>query len=526
MKVGTKLAGAFGLQVAILVGVLYYHVGVIRDSVETSYELSGISERVFVFSTEQLVRIDQLEEYASKYVVTQDAGYLEKFHQVAAEFEQVLRTVADEELGGRERAELARLEASWAAFRETVATLPVLPRGIPPAAAEAAWAPLREHLDRLEADTRSAGDAFQAAMVASLEGSAAAARAAERISWTAAGIALLTSVLISALIVRYISDSLNRLKQGTREVASGNFAYRLDTRRSDEFAQVARDFNAMTERLAELDRMKRDFVSKVSHDLKTPLASMLETVNILLDEVPGPLTEKQRRLLVLNEQSGRRLSSMIAKLLDLSRLEAGALEPELRMHDLGALVQQAIDHFEPATRERGIRITGPGPLPNLLLECDAERIRQVLDNLLENALKFSPGGSTVEVSVKYLTERPESLPPSRWSALRPRDSGAGTVLIAVADAGPGIPDAEKDLVFERFYQTAVGRAARSRGVGLGLTICREIVVAHGGVIWADDGPGRGAVFNVLLPGALRLPDHAVVAHSSRHGQTERMKHAI
>src|SRR5690606_13505586 len=328
VKVGTKLAGAFGLQVAILVGVLYYHVGVIRDSVETSYELSGISERVFVFSTEQLVRIDQLEEYASKYVVTQDAGYLEKFHQVAAEFEQVLRTVADEELGGRERAELARLEASWAAFRETVATLPVLPRGIPPAAAEAAWAPLREHLDRLEADTRSAGDAFQAAMVASLEGSAAAARAAERISWTAAGIALLTSVLISALIVRYISDSLNRLKQGTREVASGNFAYRLDTRRSDEFAQVARDFNTMTELLAELDRMKRDFVSKVSHDLKTPLASMLETVNILLDEVPGPLTEKQRRLLVLNEQSGRRLSSMIAKLLDLSRLEAGALEPE------------------------------------------------------------------------------------------------------------------------------------------------------------------------------------------------------
>lgn len=525
MKVGTKLAGAFTLHVAILVGVLYYHVGVIRGSVEASYELSEISARVFVFSTEQLARIDQLEENASKYVVTQDAGYLEKFHQVAAEFEQVLRDIAALDLGERERVEVTRLEGSWAAFRETIDALPVLVRGTSPAAAEAAWAPLRGLLDRLESDTRSAGDAFQEAMVASLDGSAAAARAAERISWTAAGFALLISVLISALIVRYISDSLNRLKQGTREVAEGNFSYRLDTRRSDEFAQVARDFNTMTERLAELDRMKRDFVSKVSHDLKTPLASMLETVNILLDEVPGPLTDKQRRLLILNEQSGRRLSGMIAKLLDLSRLEAGALEPELRMHDLGSLVQQAVDHFGHATRDRGVRIVVPRPAPSLLLECDGERIRQVLDNLLENALKFSPPGGTVEVAVDYLTGRSDALPPARWAALRPRESGAGTALIIVADAGPGIPDAEKDVVFERFYQTAAGRGARARGVGLGLTICREIVVAHGGEIWAEDGPDGGTIFNVLLPGALRLPDHAVLALSSRYGHTERTNHA-
>src|SRR5690606_9687504 len=111
------------------------------------------------------------------------------------------------------------------------------------------------------------------------------------------------------------------LKAGTRAVARGDFDHRLPPGASREFAQVARDFNTMTRRLGELDSAQRDFVSKVSHDLKTPLASMRETANILLDEVPGPLTDPQRRLLRLHEESGERLAGMIAKLLSMSSLE-------------------------------------------------------------------------------------------------------------------------------------------------------------------------------------------------------------
>src|SRR5690606_3384142 len=202
----------------------------------------------------------------------------------------------------------------------------------PSGAAPDLLAQIAQRLDTLHTLTRGLGDASQEAMLARLERSASAARAAERLSWVAAAAALLLSVLVSALIIRSISESLATLKRGTHEVAEGNFRYRLDTSRSDEFAQVARHFNTMTERLAELDGMKRDFVSKVSHDLKTPLASMQETVNILLDEVPGGLTEKQRKLLLLNQQAGQRLSARVAKLLALSRMEAGGLAPEFAMH--------------------------------------------------------------------------------------------------------------------------------------------------------------------------------------------------
>src|SRR5690606_13042284 len=127
------------------------------------------------------------------------------------------------------------------------------------------------------------------------------------------------------------------------EVARGRFGYRLAAGRDDEFAQVARDFNTMTVRLDELDRMKRDFVSKVSHDLKTPLASMQETIDVMLDEVAGPLSPKQRRLLELNYQSGERLYAMLGKLLDLSRLEAGVFEPTIERVDLRELIRDAAE---------------------------------------------------------------------------------------------------------------------------------------------------------------------------------------
>src|SRR5205814_10183710 len=117
------------------------------------------------------------------------------------------------------------------------------------------------------------------------------------VSWGAAIGALILGLLLSAQIIRSIVGPLGRLTEGTREVSAGRFAYRLDATGGDELAQVARDFNSMTERLDELDRMKRDFAAKVSHDLKTPLSSMQETIGVVLDEVAGPLSPKQRQLL-------------------------------------------------------------------------------------------------------------------------------------------------------------------------------------------------------------------------------------
>jgi len=516
MKVATKLGGAFGVQAAILVGVLVYHVGVTREAVSTSYELSAISSRVFAGTAEQLRRIAQLDENASKYAVTRDRGYLDKFGQISDEFDAALRRLESVTLSEPETARLVALVEAWDRFRPLAEGLPALVHAAPSGAAPDLLAQIAQRLDTLHTLTRGLGDASQEAMLARLERSASAARAAERLSWVAAAAALLLSVLVSALIIRSISESLATLKRGTHEVAEGNFRYRLDTSRSDEFAQVARHFNTMTERLAELDGMKRDFVSKVSHDLKTPLASMQETVNILLDEVPGRLTEKQRKLLLLNQQAGQRLSAMVAKLLELSRMEAGGLAPEFALHRLEPLIRHAVEQIEPAAAERKIRIAATLEAPAILLECDAERIRRVLDNLLENAIKFSPEGSAIVVTTQYASTRPDRVPYERWRALRRPDPKSGVVLTTVADCGPGVPDQDKERIFERFYQTSAGRAVHGRGVGLGLTICREIVAAHGGALWVEDRPGGGSTFCMLLPRALRVPGSAMSAARDRY----------
>lgn len=513
MKVATKLSGAFVLHMAVLVGLLVYHVMTTRAAVETSYELSEIFSELYLSSTEQLDRINQLQENASKYVATHDRRdeYLDRFNQAFHAFDAALLHLDTLSLGEREHAELTRLAEGWASFRPQAERLPGLGPVASAQAAQTALAPLNRRLNELRLLAQGVRGASQAVMVARLEGSANAADAAERLSWGAAASALLLSLLVSGLIVRSISDPLGRLKAGTREVADGNFAYRLDADRGDEFADVSRDFNTMAQRLGELDQMKRDFVSKISHDLKTPLASMQETADILLDEVPGPLTEKQRRLLLLNHQSGQRLSSMVAKLLDLSGLEAGGFEPDLRTHELAPLVQRAVDQVEPATADRRLRVYADAPDQRLLVECDGERILQVLDNLLENALKFSPEGGTIRVAARFCAGRPDGVPVDRWHAVRQRASASGVVLLTVSDTGPGVPEGERERVFERFFQARAGRTARGRGVGLGLAICREIVVAHGGSIWVHDNPAGGSIFHVLLPGALRMPDPAAFA---------------
>jgi two-component system sensor histidine kinase GlrK len=354
---------------------------------------------------------------------------------------------------------------------------------------------LQRDLEEIRVETQELGEWSQTAITRQFADSERAARTAARISWAVAFGTLLLGVLLSALLVRSIVRPLDRLAKGTREIAASRFAYRLDARGSDELAEVARDFNAMSERLEELDGLKRDFVSNVSHDLKTPLTSMQEANNVLLDELPGPLSESQRQLLMHNQESGRRLSSMIAKLLDLSRLESmPALNCELL--DAAAVVQRAVDRANAARSKGGALVTFEAPeapeAPGqaLLLRGDADGIARVLDNVLENAIKFSPSNGAVSVT---LVQHGDAL------------------TISIADEGPGIPDVDKKRIFERFYQTQTGRAVRSRGVGLGLAICRHVVAAHNGSIWVTDNVPRGSIFCVSLPGVVSVTDAATSA---------------
>jgi two-component system sensor histidine kinase GlrK len=518
MTVATKLRAAFGLYIAILAALLVYHVRTIQHAVGSGQELTAISSRLRVTSTEQLARIGQMGNDAEKYLVTRDGGYLDKFLETAHAYGLELQRLHTLPLSAAERTWLGPLDAHWADVAAEAQQL-ADHRSAPPETARASVVRLQQSLENVQVETQQLAAAAQDAMTRELQESERSARQAERLSWIAAVGALLLSVLLSALLVRSIVLPLERLTEGTREVSAGRFDYRLVARGRDEFAQVAHDFNSMTERLDELDRMKRDFVSKVSHDLKTPLSSMQETISVLLDELAGPLTAKQRQLLELNRDGGRRLAAMLSKLLDLSRIEAG-LEPDFQMVDVVQLVRQSVERMDGARRERGLQTSITEPVRRLLVRGDAAGLTQVFDNLLENAIKFSPNGAELSVAIVDLPSRGDRVPPERWTALQRRGLGGEAVLITVADVGPGIPDSEKERVFARFYQAEAGRAIPARGVGLGLTIVQEIVTAHGGVIWVSDNDPQGSIFNVLLPGAVSMADEsqtaAMVATNEAH----------
>jgi signal transduction histidine kinase len=363
-------------------------------------------------------------------------------------------------------------------------------------------------LERLRAQTYSLYHSSLRSMSSKVEKSRKTGETAAFVLGCTTFLALAISILVSFLIFRSISKPLANLTEGTRAIAEGKFFYRLDTSRNDEFSQLARDFNTMTLQLNELDKLKKDFVSHVSHELKSPLASMRETIQIMLDQIPGPLTEKQKRLLELNLQSGK-----IGNLLDLSKIEAGFMEYELKNQDLVPLVRNAIAELEVQAQDKQIRIDTALPEEPLPVECDGDRIVQVLVNLVGNAVKFSPKDTTVRIQAEAVKNIPERMP-EHWRRLIVRpDNGDSFGLITVADSGPGIADRDKEKVFEKFHQVKQGKKLAGQGAGLGLAICRTIVQAHGGAIWAEDNPGGGSRFLLLLrPG--RSGEKAVPGISS------------
>jgi two-component system sensor histidine kinase GlrK len=244
--------------------------------------------------------------------------------------------------------------------------------------------------------------------------------------------------------------------------------------------ELKRENSKLAAEALEAVQMKKDFISRVSHELKAPLASMQETTHLMLELIPGPLTEKQKRLLDLNFQSGKRLAAMIGNLLDLSRLEAGIADYDMHEHDLREVLQNVVMERSAEAREKSLRIVTRIDSNPMIVRGDPPRLAQVFSNLLENAIHFSAKGGLIKVIATV------------------HEGGA---LISIADNGPGVETPEKKRVFEAFHSTTTRRnKMHGQGFGLGLAIAHVITIAHGGFIWMSDNPEGGSVFSVLLPG--------------------------
>ena len=509
MRISTKITSGYTILILLIVAVFSYQVALLYQMQAITRDLGGLNFRSALLSLQLLRDLDQVEEFTQKLFATGgDPGYASQLEEMRQGFSNSLEELEGLQLSAEEHAEvdeLARLwDQSWRAWTDAEAALKSGNRR----EAEGALDRQIAALTGMRLQTQAVTRASRATIARQVQISEVAAQRSQTISLLTALLALLVSVAVSIWIVRSISGPLHRLTEGTRAVSQGEFTYRLEAGGSDELSELARDFNLMTRRLIELDQMKKDFVSHASHELKTPLASMQETIRLLLDEIPGPLNAQQRQLLELNLQSGGRLSRLIANLLDLSRMEAGVMEYTMERQDISALIRSALVEFELPMTERHLHLEVKLPDTAVWVQCDGGRLIQVLDNLLGNALKFSPAGSTIRLTLQHEAGLPPRLPGSYALRLTGSPHAAGFVMICVADQGPGVPAEEKARIFEKFHQVRRDGKRPGQGTGLGLAISRTIVEAHNGALWVEDNPEGGSVFSLLLPAEAAVSEAA------------------
>src|SRR5215813_6504425 len=475
MKVSSKIIAGFLALMLLAIIVVANQLTAINQLQAVNRDLSEINVKTATTVLDMLKSADSIVEFSQKYFAGLDSWYEQLLFRNRDDFLEDLGRLRQTARSEREQAQIAKcreaLDDLLLVFNQIKQQNKTFDNDrLPP--------DLILTVNHFDKQSKVLVEAVQVGINERVAAAADIGTKAERLSWTVGVFALLLGVIVAGLIVRSINEPLRRLTQGTRAIAKGQFWHRLPARGGDEFAELARDFNVMTERLGELDRMKKDFVSHVSHDLKAPLASIRQIMHLLLQQIPGPLNEQQQSLIQFSNNSAERLASMVRNLLDVSRMEAGAMEYQMGAHDIIPVINGVIDEFDVQAREKEIRFRLQCDQPSVFVECDRERIVQVIGNLYENALKFSPNGTEI--------------------VTRAGQGDGREILISVSDSGPGIPDDHKEKIFEKFHQVKSGKKIAGQGVGLGLAICKTIVEAHRGEIWVEDNPQGGSVFSFLL----------------------------
>lgn len=313
-----------------------------------------------------------------------------------------------------------------------------------------------------------------------LERASSLSTSAATTAFSALLVCVALAVILGAWTTRALTKPIVRLRNAMAVVADGNFTVpdELELTRRDEIGSATRSFRAMTLRLADLERLKAEFMSFATHELRTPLNVVAGYADLLKDGTYGEMPASQIEAIDTIRDQTRVIAQLVSQLLDISRLEAGGLRiqvSDVRSADLFRRVERA---FEPLARQKGVAFsvavdeTVPEVVP-----IDAERLAdQVLGNLLSNALKFTPEGGQIRVTAHGTDDE---------------------LTIEVSDTGPGIPADKLPMIFQKYYQ--VDDEARRKGAGLGLSIARDVVRAHGGTIHAESEPGVGTTFRVMLP---------------------------
>jgi signal transduction histidine kinase len=308
----------------------------------------------------------------------------------------------------------------------------------------------------------------------------------------AGAIGALVALALAVLVARSIALPLQKMAAVAQGIARGDHSLSAPVSGPDEVRALGQSLNQMSTQVQATQEAQRDFLANVSHELKTPLTSIQGFAQAMLDGAADSPEAIQRSANIIYTEADR-LRRLVEGLLDLARLDVGLRTLNRAPLDLRFVLSAVLEKFSLRAKEKGVALTGELPPTLPAMVGDADRLAQVFTNLLDNALKHTPAGGRVTLSAAVVPDGVE---------------------VAVRDTGPGIPPEDLQRIFERFYQVDKSRA-RSGGVGLGLTITKEIVEAHGGGIRAESVVGLGSKFVVRLPPA--QPDDTTIAR--RRGKT-------
>jgi signal transduction histidine kinase len=301
---------------------------------------------------------------------------------------------------------------------------------------------------------------------------------------------LLLALLLGLVLSWSLVGPIQRTETRLAEIAGGDFSRHVEVSNRDELGRLAENLNRMNDELRRLyeeletvSRHKSEFLANMSHELRTPLNAIIGFSELLQQQLSGELNEQQLGYVEDVLDAGRHLLSLINDVLDLSKVEAGKMDLDLSDVSLRVALESGVTmHAERATRE-GITLGLHLDPDEITIQADERRLRQVIFNLLSNAVTFTPAGGRVDISAQLAN---------------------GVVEVSVADTGPGIAPEDQALIFEEFRQARAGAARRAEGTGLGLPLSRRFIELHGGRLWVESVSGEGSTFRFTLPATPRV----------------------
>ena len=282
----------------------------------------------------------------------------------------------------------------------------------------------------------------------------------------------LLGLIVSFLTAKHVALPLVVMNRAAKVIANGDFEQRVEIISNDEVGELADSFNHMAESLQAHEKVQKDFIANISHDLRSPLTSMNGFLTAMLDGTIPP--EKQEKYLKIVLDETKRLSRMTQGIVELSRAQSSAILLEETNFDINGLIRSNIEMLEPQLNEKQVHIRGIYDEEKTMVRGDKDKISRVLQNLLSNAAKFSPEGGIIEVETTLMDKK--------------------KVLISIKDEGPGISQEDQKYVFDRFFKSDATRNEDKVGSGIGLAIAKEFMLAHGENITVKSEEGKGATF--------------------------------